>query len=45
MKDIAMTSDGQQNPYGNFNLVDDTAAVYVYQLLTGWGGPKREFQT
>ena len=45
MKDIAMTSEGQQNPNGNFNLVDDTAAVYVYQLLTGWGGPKREFHT
>ena len=31
--------------YGNFNLRDATGEVYVYGLLNGWGGPKKQFQT
>ena len=31
--------------YGNFYLQDETAEVYVYGLLNGWGGPKKQFQT
>ena len=31
--------------YGNVYLTDDTDQVYVYGLLTGWGGPKKEFET
>ena len=31
--------------YGNVYITDDTAEVYVYGLLTGWGGPKKEFAT
>ena len=30
--------------YGNFNIVDATGSVYVYGLLSGWGGPKKVFQ-
>lgn len=30
--------------YGNFDLEDATGSVYVYGLLSGWGGPKKEFQ-
>ncbi len=29
--------------YGNFDLVDATGSVYVYGLLSGWGGPKQQF--
>ena len=34
--------DGDQ--YGNFDIEDATGSVYVYGLLSGWGGPKKEFQ-
>lgn len=30
--------------YGNFDIEDATGSVYVYGLLAGWGGPKKEFQ-
>ena len=30
--------------YGNFDLEDATSSIYVYGLLSGWGGPKKEFQ-
>ena len=43
MENILMASDGQQNPYGNFDLNDGTDDVYVYGLLSGWGGPKKDF--
>lgn len=43
MENILMASDGQQNPYGNFDLNDGTDYVYVYGLLSGWGGPKKDF--
>lgn len=43
MENILMTSDGKQNPYGNFDINDGTASVYVYGLLAGWGGPRRDF--
>lgn len=43
MENILMASDGQQNPYGNFDLNDGTDNVYVYGLLSGWGGPKKDF--
>ena len=31
--------------YGNFNISDETGQVYVYGLLSGWGGAKGQFQT
>ena len=33
-----------QNAYGNFDIVDETGSVYVYGLLSGWGGPKGQFR-
>ena len=41
------TAEGIANAgeYGNFNIVDETGSVYVYGLLTGWGGAKKQFQT
>lgn len=42
---ILLSSDGAQNPYGNFDIMDETGTVYVYGLLSGWGGPKKEFQS
>ena len=33
-----------QNVYGNFDIVDETASVYVYGLLQGWGGPSKMFR-
>lgn len=29
--------------YGNFNLKDETGEVYIYGVLTGWGGSKGHF--
>lgn len=34
----------QQNVYGNFDIVDETGSVYVYGLLSGWGGPSKQFR-
>lgn len=32
--------------YGNIYVTDESGeSVYVYGLLSGWGGPKKEFQT
>lgn len=31
--------------YGNFDLTDASGKVYVYGLLSGWGGAKKQFQT
>ena len=31
--------------YGNIYLTDETGEVYVYGLLSGWGGPKKEFES
>jgi DNA/RNA endonuclease YhcR with UshA esterase domain len=33
-----------QNAYGNFDIVDESGSVYVYGLLSGWGGPKQMFR-
>lgn len=33
-----------QNAYGNFDIVDESGSVYVYGLLSGWGGPKGQFR-
>lgn len=30
------------NTYGNFGLKDETGEVYVYGLLTGWNGDKKQ---
>ncbi len=30
--------------YGNVYLTDETGEAYVYGLLSGWGGPSKEFQ-
>lgn len=29
--------------YGNFDLTDETGSVYIYGVLTGWGGSKGKF--
>ncbi|MDD5911486.1 MAG: DNA-binding protein [Bacteroidales bacterium] len=29
--------------YGNFAIEDETGNVYVYGVVSGWGGPKKEF--
>ena len=29
--------------YGNFDLTDETGSVYIYGVLTGWGGSKGHF--
>ncbi len=39
---LVMSGDSP-NPYGNFDIVDETGSVYVYGLLSGWGGPKKQF--
>ena len=44
IKNIAMNDDGTQNIYGNFDIEDNTGSVYVYGLLSGWGGPSKKFQ-
>ena len=31
--------------YGNFDIVDETGSVYVYGLLSGWGGPSKQFES
>lgn len=31
--------------YGNFDLVDLTGSIYVYGLLTEWGGESKKFDT
>ena len=31
--------------YGNFDLVDETGAVYVYGVSTGWNGETKKFGT
>lgn len=31
--------------YGNFDIVDETGSVYVYGLLSGWGGPSKMFES
>lgn len=44
MQNIELNDDGTQNVYGNFDIVDETGSVYVYGLLSGWGGPSKKFQ-
>jgi len=40
---VSGLKDGDK--YGNFDLTDAKGdKVYVYGLLAGWGGPKKEFQ-
>lgn len=43
VRNLRLALDGTVNPYGNFDLVDETGSIYVYGLLTGWGGPKKQF--
>ncbi len=31
--------------YGNFALTDGTAEIYVYGVVTGWGGASKQFAT
>lgn len=31
--------------YGNFDLVDETGSVYVYGVVSGWGGPSKQFES
>ncbi|MBR6444990.1 MAG: DNA-binding protein [Prevotella sp.] len=43
---VNATEDGTKNDvdqYGNFNLKDSTGEVYIYGVLTGWGGAKGKF--
>lgn len=45
---VAEKDNGAQDDiekYGNFDIVDETGAVYVYGVLTGWGGAKGQFGT
>ena len=46
MKNIVMdkADPTQQNVYGNFDIEDETGSVYVYGLLSGWGGPSKQFR-
>ncbi len=39
---VSNLADGDQ--YGNFDITDESGSVYVYGLLSGWGGPKKAFQ-
>ena len=31
--------------YGNIYVADETGSVYVYGIVAGWGGAKKQFQT
>lgn len=46
VKNIAMdkTDPTLQNVYGNFDIEDETGSVYVYGLLSGWGGQSKQFR-
>lgn len=35
----------KSDQYGNFDIVDATGSVYVYGLLSGYGGPSKQFQS
>ena len=45
VRNILLNDDGTQNVYGDFDVIDDTGSVYVYGLLSGWGGKKQQFQS
>ncbi len=38
-------SNIKNTTYGNFDIVDETGSVYVYGLLSGWGGPSKQFES
>ena len=43
---VTATEENTKNDveqYGNFNLKDNTGEVYIYGVLTGWGGQKGQF--
>lgn len=43
---VTATEENTKNDvtqYGNFNLKDSTGEVYIYGVLTGWGGAKGHF--
>lgn len=43
---VTATEENTKNDveqYGNFNLKDETGEVYIYGVLTGWGGKKGQF--
>lgn len=46
VKNIIMDKDDPtlQNVYGNFDIEDETGSVYVYGLLSGWGGQSKQFR-
>ena len=46
VKNIAMDKNDPtlQNVYGNFDIEDETGSVYVYGLLSGWGGQSKQFR-
>ena len=39
----AISGLDQAGAYGNVYISDDSDKVYVYGLLSGWGGPKKQF--
>ncbi len=45
--DIVMDKNdpSKVNVYGNFDLVDDSGTIYVHGLLSGWGGPSKQFES
>ena len=48
INEVAETDLGAKNDvtkYGNFDLTDATGSVYIYGVLTGWGGAKGNFGT
>lgn len=40
---IKKMPNGDTDPCGNFDLIDESGSVYVSGLLTGWGGPSHDF--
>ena len=48
INEVAEADLGAKNDvtkYGNFDLTDETGSVYIYGVLTGWGGAKGNFGT
>ena len=39
------TGIAEAGQYGNFTLKNGEDEVYVYGLLSGWGGPKKQFES
>ncbi len=42
---VAKNSGYEIEPYGNFDLVDDSGSILVYGVSTGWKGETKQFGT